>query len=95
MQFNQVPLTPVASTVVKFGIFFLSALAVITIGVAVGIGVGNLAHYKYFPPNNQTNVDYTYLNNITLRRISTNTTGRTSYIFNEGLKKRAITAKNS
>ncbi len=30
----------------RFGIFFLSTLAVMTIGAGVGIGVGNIAHYR-------------------------------------------------
>jgi len=30
----------------RFGIFLLGTLAVITIGAGIGIGVGNLAHYR-------------------------------------------------
>ncbi len=31
-----------------FGLFFLGSLALVTIGAGVGIGVGNLAHYRKF-----------------------------------------------
>ena len=31
-----------------FGIFFLASLALITIGAGIGIGVGNIAHYRKF-----------------------------------------------
>ncbi|CAF0823408.1 unnamed protein product [Adineta ricciae] len=49
----------------RFGIVFLSTLAVLTIGAGVGIGVGNLAHYKYFGPNNNTNISSAALYNLT------------------------------
>ncbi|UJR27824.1 hypothetical protein I4U23_009092 [Adineta vaga] len=77
MQTTQTPLivtpsTPTPNTSIKgdaaarrFGIYFLSALAVITIGAGVGIGVGNLAHYKYFSPNNNTNITTDALFNLT------------------------------
>ncbi|CAF0832345.1 unnamed protein product [Rotaria sp. Silwood1] len=79
MQFNQIPLVPVVPQIqrdpaaVRFGIFFLSALAILTIGTGIGIGVGNLSHYYYYPPNNQTNVDYTFLYNLTFRQLPTRT----------------------
>ncbi|CAF1512876.1 unnamed protein product [Adineta ricciae] len=49
----------------RFGIVFLGTLAVLTIGAAIGIGVGNLAHYKYFSPNNNTNISSADLYNLT------------------------------
>jgi hypothetical protein len=32
----------------RVGIFLFCALALLTIGAAIGIGVGNIAHYRKF-----------------------------------------------
>jgi hypothetical protein len=42
-----------------FGLFFLGALAMVTIGAGIGIGVGNLAHYRNF---NISHLGYTLFN---------------------------------
>ncbi|CAF1077470.1 unnamed protein product [Adineta steineri] len=75
MQVNQPPVVLIPQTINpsvqgdraarRFGIFFLGALAAVTIGAGVGIGVGNIAHYRYFGPNNNTNLSSADVFNLT------------------------------
>ncbi|CAF1198941.1 unnamed protein product [Rotaria sp. Silwood1] len=45
----------------RFAIFFFCTLAIITIGVMIGIGVGNISHYEYFDSSNISNGSYSIL----------------------------------
>ncbi|CAF3473932.1 unnamed protein product [Rotaria socialis] len=45
----------------RFGLVLFGTLALITIGAGLGIGLGNIAHYRYFSPYTQTALNYTLL----------------------------------